>query len=350
MPCRRAWPTGWRDERGGKTMLSRRTLLQSATAATAAIGMPAIAAGPTAVRVGFLHSIPADGHLWTAEHLGSFNEQGLALETILFVTGLEAFQALAGGSVDLVTTGAVISNFPARGVGKAFLINDEQFGSAQLWVHPASGIRSVADLKGKQVATTRSTTAHYFLYRALQHNGLDTVNDIEIVHQQMGNAVTAFIAGAVPAVATWIPFDAAIAKSSPDAVMLANARQYPDASILNGWSASNELYATDKDLLRRFIRAWLPANEALATRPAEILPVLQAGRYKELTLAQLQSEYDATRWHQAEGWVQAYRDGEVARILNNVTAFNVAMGAFADPLPAETYFDGSLFLDVVAQG
>lgn len=302
------------------------------------------------MRIGFLHGLAADAQLWVADHLGSFKEQGFAIETIQFVTGLEAFQALAGGSVDLVTTGAVIANFPARGVGKAFLIGSEEFALAQVWVHPASGIEAVADLKGRQIATSRGTTAHYFLYQVLRDNGLDPAKDVEIVHQQMGNAVTAFIAGAVPAVATWKPFDALIVKSSPEAVNLADARQYPNASVLNGWSASNELYATDRDLLRRFIRAWLPANDALVTRPAEILPMLQAGRYKEFTLPQLQDFYDAIHWRTAKAWAQAYRDGTVTTLLNRVTAFNVAVGAFTDPIPAETYFDGTLLQDVLDQG
>ena len=81
----------------------------------------------------------------------------------------------------------------------------------------------------------------------------------------------------VPAVATWMPFDGSIAKSSPDAVKLADASQFADAAILNGWSASNELYAGNKELLRRFIRAWLPANEALVTRPQELLTDPPAG-------------------------------------------------------------------------
>lgn len=166
----------------------------------------------------------------------------------------------------------------------------------------------------------------------------------------MGNAVTAFIAGAVPAVATWMPFDNSIAKSAPDAVKLADASQFSDASIFNGWSASNELYASDKELLKRFIRGWLPANEALATRPKEVLAELQAGKLKEFTLPQLQAQYDAVRWHSAEDWGKLYRDGSVTKILNEVTAFNVAVGAFADPLPAETYFDPSLLQDVLAQG
>ena len=51
-----------------------------------------------------------------------------------FNTGLEIFQAMIGGSLDVLATGAVLSNFPARGQGKVFLINDIEFATAQLWV------------------------------------------------------------------------------------------------------------------------------------------------------------------------------------------------------------------------
>lgn len=335
-------------------MTKRRTLLRGATAAVAVAAtgpaMPALAAGATPLRIGYLRGLASEGHLWTAQHLDAFAAQDLAVEPVQFVTGLEAYQALVGGSLDLVTTGAVISNFPARGQGKAFLINAEEFASAQLWIHPASGIRSVADLKGRQVATTRGTTAHYFLYRALQHAGLDPASDVVIVHQQMANAVTAFIAGAVPAVATWVPFDAAIARSGRGATMLTDASAYPDAHILNGWSARNDVHATQKDVLRRFARAWLAANEALATRPETILPALQAGQLSAFSLAELQHQYDVTRWLPAEGWKQRFDDGSVDRVLDEVTGFNVAVGAFADPLPASTYFDPTLLQDVLAAG
>jgi NitT/TauT family transport system substrate-binding protein len=41
---------------------------------------------------------------------------------------------MIGGSLDMLSTGAVISNFPARGQGKVFLINNVEFATAQLWV------------------------------------------------------------------------------------------------------------------------------------------------------------------------------------------------------------------------
>ena len=83
----------------------------------------------------------------------------------MFTTGLELFQAMIGGSLDVLSTGAVLSNFPARGQGRVFLVNDIEYATAQLWVRDDS-VKSIADLKGKQIATTTGTTAHVFLDQA----------------------------------------------------------------------------------------------------------------------------------------------------------------------------------------
>src|SRR5262245_47124114 len=104
--------------------LKRRTLMQGATAPAglAAIGGPASAQTKTKIRVGYLHTLAVDGQMWLADHLGAFDKNGLEPEFKLFQTGLELFQAMIGGSLDVLSTGAVISNFPARGQGKVFLV------------------------------------------------------------------------------------------------------------------------------------------------------------------------------------------------------------------------------------
>lgn len=338
-------------------MIARRQFLQSAAALSvltagglstvpAAFAAPA---GPAAkLRIGYLHGLASDSHLWVAERLGAFKAQNLEVETIQFVSGLEAYQALVGGSLDLVTTGAVISNFPARGQGKAFLINAVEVATAQIWVNPKAGIASVADLKGRKIATTRGTTAHFFLHKAFEAAGLNSVADADIVHQPMANAVTSFVSGAVPAVATWAPFDVVIAKGAPEAVKLIDGSQVADSSILNGWSARNEFYAGSKDVLKRFIRAWIAANDHLATKPEEALAGLQQDKWPEFPVDELRRQYALATWDTAAGWAARIKDGSVVRQLDRVTDFNVQVGAFKDPLGASQYFDPSLFLDVLA--
>src|SRR5579875_65228 len=154
--------------------LHRRTAIKAVGSGLAlgALGMPAIVRAATDIRVGYLHTLAVDGQLWLADHMGTWKQQGLAPNFVRFTTGLQLFQAMIGGSIDMLVTGAVISNFPARGQGKAFFMNDVEFATAQLWVNPAMGVSSIADLKGKRISTTRGTTAHVFLARALRANGL----------------------------------------------------------------------------------------------------------------------------------------------------------------------------------
>src|SRR5512144_1787786 len=121
--------------------IDRRSFLQGTGAALGLglAGAPAIGQGRTKVKVGYLHTLAVDGQIWTGMNRGSFAKEGVDLDLVQFTTGLELFQAMIGGSIEMLVTGAVISNFPARGQGKMFLVNDVEFATAQLWVNPAMG-------------------------------------------------------------------------------------------------------------------------------------------------------------------------------------------------------------------
>jgi NitT/TauT family transport system substrate-binding protein len=325
--------------------MKRRAFLQAAGSAAviSAFAPRALAQSQTILKVGYLHVLDCDGHLWLGEHLGAWKQQGIELEKIEFVTGLEAYQALAGGSVDLVTTGAVISNFPARGQGKVFLANGLETGIAQIWAHPDQGIRSIADLKGKKIATTRGTTAHFLLHRVLKKAGLDSTKDVEIVHQRMDQAVTSFISGSVPAVVLWLPFDVQVRQHAKGAVLIAKSSDYPDATVVSGWSARNTLQEERPGVLERFVKGWGVANDFIVKQPAEALKTLGADKYKAFPLTELQSQYDAVKWQTTAGWAPAYQDGSLQRWLNQVTDFNVEVGAIKNPVRAEQYFDPQPF-------
>src|SRR5262249_49252855 len=180
--------------KGERTMYRRQFLEVAAGLALSGLAAPALAQAKTKIRVGYLHTLAVDGQIWTGLDRGYFGKQGLDLEMRQFNTGLELFQALIGGSLDVLATGAVLSNFPARGQGKVFLINDIEVATAQLWVHSSEGIKSFADLKGKRIATTTGTTAHVFLDRALRANSVDP-KEVELLNQAMPAAVTSFISG-----------------------------------------------------------------------------------------------------------------------------------------------------------
>jgi NitT/TauT family transport system substrate-binding protein len=333
-----------------KPYTRRQALGHLAATGAAAVASPSIlrAQAATKVRVGYLHVLSVDAHLLLAGQLGSFQKEGIEVEQREFTTGIELFQALVGGSLDVLSTGGVLANFPARGQGKVFLINDLEYATGQIWVHPDQGINSIADLKGKKVATTRGTTAHNLLHQVLKGAGLDSNKDVEIVNQRMSEAVTTFIAGAVPAVAIWVPFNVPIKAKATKAKMLASAADYPSATIVDGWAARNDFYDNQKDVLKRIIRAWVPANDYITSKPQEAIASLHQKFYSNLTAEDMTEMHGATKWFSTADWVNYYRDGTAAKWLNQVTNFNVEVGAIQNPLMADKYFDPSLFLDAVA--
>jgi len=329
--------------------INRRTFLQGtgAVAGTAAIGSPAIAQAKTKIRVGYLHTLAVDGQMWLADHLGAFDKNGLEPEFKLFQTGLEIFQAMIGGSLDVLSTGAVISNFPARGQGKMFLANAVEFATAQLWVREDQGIKSFADLKGKRIATTAGTTAHVFLSNAMKANGL-AASDIELLNQRMPDAVTSFISGAVPAVALWVPFNITVRDKVPGAKKLVDASAYyPQAAIMSGWATTADFHAKNREVLVRLIKAWSEGNEYLTSKSDEALEVLQKKQYPQVPLADFKEQYQAEKAFPVAEWRKLYADGTVTKWLQQVTDFFVTTGNIPNPIPASQYFDPSIYLDAI---
>jgi NitT/TauT family transport system substrate-binding protein len=328
--------------------LDRRSFIAGAAAATlgSVLAAPALAQAKQKVRVGYLHTLAVDGQIWTGMDMGAFAKHGVELELRQFNTGLEIFQALIGGSLDVLSTGAVVSNFPARGQGKVFLINDIEVATAQLWVDGAQ-VKSFADLKGKRIATATGTTAHVFLDRALRANGVDPA-EVEIVNQPMPAAVTAFVSGAVPAVALWVPFNITVRDKAANAVKLADASAYyPEAAIIGGWAANNAFYDANRGALAGIVKGWAEANDAMLADSAAALESLQAKHYPNVPLSDLKEQFGAQKMFTAAEWKTYYADGTVAKWLQQSTDFFMKNAKVTDFVPATTYFDPKIYLDNV---
>lgn len=331
--------------------LDRRTLVKAGAAlpitGLAGLAAPAIAQSRKKLRVGYLHTPAVDGHIWMGLQMGSFAKHGLEIEPIVFTTGLEIFQAMIGGSLDVLATGAVVSNFPARGQGKVFLMNDIEYGTAQLWVRDDS-VKTVADLKGKNISTTTGTTAHVFLDRALRAAKLDPAKDVRIVNQRMPDAVTSFVSGAVNAVALWVPFDNIVRTKVPNARMLIDAAAfYPEAAIMGGWAARNDFYESQQPVIRNLIAAWGEANDAIVRDLDAAAETLQKTQYKDVSLPEFKAQFKQAKYFTTADWRTKYADGSVTKWLQQVTDFFVKTGNITNPVPASSYFDPKPFVEVI---
>ncbi|MEV7228823.1 ABC transporter substrate-binding protein [Polymorphospora sp. NPDC051019] len=301
--------------------------------------------GTQKVKVGYIAG-PAPGmHLLLAKERGYFAEAGLDVETVPFQTGISLSNALTGGSVDVGVMGAVIANFPARGQGKVFLLNNLEANIQQIWAAPDSGINSIADLRGKKVATTTGTAAHLLLHVALAENGM-TTDDIELVNLDMPAVANTFVTGGVPAAALWAPFDNQIKERLPQARMIGTAEQFqPKSAITGGWVANNKFHAENRDALVKIAQAWLKANDDIVTDQAGALAAGCPSLSEFMTTEVCTQIYQQARSYPNAEWATYYADGTVADWVGRMEQVFVDIGALPAFVDPDQFLDTTVFTD-----
>lgn len=187
------------------------------------------AARPVEVNIG----IQGVGILTVARQQGWFEEAykklGATVKWTEFPSGPPHFEAIAANRLDfgLVGNGPVIAgqagNVDFREIA---VLSDGKLGDSIL-VPGDSGIRSIADLKGKKVAVAKGSSAYTFVYRAAVQAGLKP-SDINLIQLQPDEAQAAYDTKAVDAWAIWEPY-VSIAASKGSRI-LANGQQLNLAS------------------------------------------------------------------------------------------------------------------------
>ncbi len=128
------------------------------------------------------------------------------IEYSLFQGGNLQLEALGAGAIDLASTSEIPPIFAAQsgGPGSLNIIAVRQGTTLQqeVVVPQGSAITDVAGLKGKKVAYVQNTTAHYFLYKALEAAGL-AWTDIDAVPLSTSDGLAALLANQVDALASY---------------------------------------------------------------------------------------------------------------------------------------------------
>jgi taurine transport system substrate-binding protein len=228
---------------------------------------------------------------------GFFAQQGLALELVPLSGGPALISATIGGSTDLnygdvfawvaaVSNGFNVQMFqPSNGADPP----NSSGGATTLLVNPASGIKTAADLKGKQIgiAPTQLVALETKLY--LQHHGVDP-NSVTLVpvtpYLAMGAALKG---GHVDAVVDADPYTQQAEKQFGFVALGIPSHEVPVGASTAGYFATSEWLAAHADVARRFAiayrRAAKWANTATAEQKAETL-----AKFSPVNLKTLESQ------------------------------------------------------------
>jgi NitT/TauT family transport system substrate-binding protein len=137
----------------------------------------------------------------------------------------------------------------------------------------SSGIRTVADLKGKRVVLPRNTSAHYSLVRILATAGLQE-SDVTIVSAGATEMALAMIRGEADAISMWEPESQnAVEVLGSDAVEFSGKGIYREGfSFYSSTDVLNDLRRR-KELVA-FVRAMFAATKDITARPAQFFPLI----------------------------------------------------------------------------
>ncbi|MDW6026605.1 ABC transporter substrate-binding protein [Mesorhizobium sp. BAC0120] len=163
------------------------------------------------------------GMWFIAQEKGFFKANGLeGVELVNFVEDKDMGAAVAAGQLEgdnesiQQLLAKVQAGVPLKGVllldastkADAILVNDQ--------------VKTVADLKGKQVAFEKGSTSDLLLNYILEKNGM-TIDDVGALPMPAANAGTAIISGTVPAAVTYEPYISAAVAADKSIKVLAEA-------------------------------------------------------------------------------------------------------------------------------
>lgn len=215
---------------------------------------------------------------------GALDGAPYKIEWSEFPAAQPLLEALSAGAVDLGEAGDAPFLFAYAGGAKikAVQAGKSRGSSTAILVRKGSPIRTVADLRGKKVATGRGSIGHYLLLRQIEDAGLKPT-DVTVVFLSPGDAKAAFSSGAIDAWVAWGSY-IALARLHDDATVLADGEK-----VLSGFgyeAASQSAIDGKRPQVEDFLRRLAKARRWAAEHPKEFAAVLakETGLSPEIAL------------------------------------------------------------------
>ena len=219
------------------------------------------------VRIGHLPS-DHDTALFVAQEKKMFEDEGLTVELTQFNNGGDLMTAMASGDIDIGYAGITpVMSSISQGVPVKVVSGAQTEGSA-LVAGKNSGINSVADLKGKTVATPgEATIQNMLLTSALNQAGVKT-SDVEFTTMKAAQMTDALKAGQVDAMIIWEPY-ASIAVENGDGRLIETSGEIIPGHPCCCVAAREDFINNHADTLKKVVAIHEKATKFTNENPAD---------------------------------------------------------------------------------
>lgn len=246
-----------------------------------------------------------------------------------FGGGGDVIRAMASGNVQIGEAGSSpIAAAASQGLDiELFWILDEIADAEQLVARTGTGIKGVADLRGKTVAVPYVSTAHYQLIAALEEAGLSQ-KDVTILNMRPPEIAAAWERGDIDATFIWDPVLARVKKSGT-VVLAAGDIARKGKPTFDGLVVDRAWAAQNRDFLITLVKLIAAGDAAYAAKPwAAGAPEVNAvARITGADPAEVPASLASYRFPTLDAQASpAWLGGGAAKALTETAAFLKAQG------------------------
>lgn len=213
-----------------------------------------------------------------------FKKDGTRVRWVLSLGSNKALEFLNAGSLDFGSSAgaaALIAYVNGNPIRTIYVYSKPEWTA--LVTRPDTGIKTVAQLRGKRIAVTRGTDPHIFLVRALQTAGL-TQKDVTLVLLQHQDGRVALDKGDVDAWAGLDPMMAQAQLENHDVLFYRN----PDFNTYGVLSVRQAFAQQHPDIVERVLAVYERGRHWALAHPQELAAILEKAAHVSPAVAQIQ--------------------------------------------------------------
>ncbi len=259
-----------------------------------------------------------------------------------FGGGGEVIKAMASGAVQIGEIGSAgIAAAVSRGEPlEVFWILDDIGSAEALVVKKNSGIKTLADLKGKKIAMPFNSTTHFHMMVALEQAKINPA-DVQILNMRPPEVRAAWQRGDIDATFIWDPVLAEAKKDGT--VILTSGKISADTgkATFDGYVVNRDWAKANKDFMVKFVKVLAAADDnyrknkaKFVKDSAEAKAIAKWSGAKQEDVADSMALYAfPTAQEQATKWLGGGKDSIAAKALAATADFQLSQKQIEKKLP-----------------